>query len=97
MPRVKVQRNQVTLPDDLREILLADDEDEVEAEVVDEGVLLRRSDSARRRAAYDRIRSIQGRVRLSPDLAALPADELEERVAALIEADRKEAAARGHK
>jgi bifunctional DNA-binding transcriptional regulator/antitoxin component of YhaV-PrlF toxin-antitoxin module len=48
MPKVSIHGNQLTLPDDLRELLTTAEDDVLDAEQVDEGILLKRSESARR-------------------------------------------------
>lgn len=50
MPKVSIRENQLTLQDELREALTMDEDDSLDAEEV-EGILLRRSPSARRKAA----------------------------------------------
>ena len=95
MSRVKIRRNQLTLPDELRQVLSSADEDELEAELVEGGVLLRPSREARRRAALERIHRAQASVRLSPELAALSPEERERRIVELLEADEIDAAPHG--
>jgi hypothetical protein len=48
MPNVKIHGNQLTLPEDLRQVLTSSEDDEIEAEEVEEGVLLKRSPAARK-------------------------------------------------
>ena len=48
MPKVSIHGNQLTLPDDLREILTSAEDDSLDAEEVDEGILLKRSPPHRR-------------------------------------------------
>jgi bifunctional DNA-binding transcriptional regulator/antitoxin component of YhaV-PrlF toxin-antitoxin module len=50
MPKVSIRGNQLTLPDELRQALTTAEDDSLEAEEVVEGILLRRSPSARRKA-----------------------------------------------
>ncbi len=87
MPRVKVHRNQLTLPEDLRRALHLADEDYVDAELVEDGILLKPSRKARRRAALADIRAAQAGVRPSPEMAALSPTEREQAIAELLEAD----------
>ncbi len=97
MPRVKIRENQLTLPEELRRALSSASEDELDAELVEDGVLLRPSASARRKAAREGIRAIQRRVRRSPELDAMSPEEEEEMIAELLEADEAdEATARKH-
>ncbi len=93
MPRVKVRQNQLTLPDELRRALSSADEDELDAELVEDGVLLRPSAEARRRAALEDIRAAQAGVRLSPELEAMSPEEAERAIAEMLEADKAEEAA----
>ena len=94
---MKMHHNQLTLPDELRQALSQAESDELEAELVEEGVLLRPSAAARRRAAREGIRAIQRRVRRSPELDAMSPEEEEEMIAELLEADKTEnVAARKH-
>lgn len=84
MARVDVHHNQLTLPDELREAVHLAEEDYVEAELVEGGILLKPSPDARRRAAFSRVSKAQAAVRLSPELDALPAEDFEERIAELL-------------
>jgi bifunctional DNA-binding transcriptional regulator/antitoxin component of YhaV-PrlF toxin-antitoxin module len=63
MPKVSIHGNQLTLPDDLRELLTTAEDDVLEAEKVDEGILLRRSESARRQAGWADIEEARAGVR----------------------------------
>lgn len=63
MPKVSIHGNQLTLPDDLREALTTVEDDSLEAEVVDEGILVRRSDAARREAGWADIETSRAGVR----------------------------------
>lgn len=92
MPRVKIHENQLTLPDELRQALSSANEDELDAELVEGGVLLRPSSAARRKAAREAIRAIQQRVRRAPELDAMSPEEEEEMIAELLAADKAEAA-----
>ncbi len=90
MPRVAVHHNQLTLPDELRDAVHLGEDDYFEAEVVEEGILLKPSPEARRRAALARIEKAQASVRLSPELQALSPEEFEEKVAELLDEDKRD-------
>jgi bifunctional DNA-binding transcriptional regulator/antitoxin component of YhaV-PrlF toxin-antitoxin module len=62
MPKVSIHGNQLTLPDDLREALTTQTDDALDAEEVVEGILLKRSASARRKAGLAHLRSAQSGV-----------------------------------
>ena len=94
MPRVKIHHNQLTLPDELRRALHVADDDYFEAELTEEGVLLKPSPEARRRAGLADIRAAQAGVRLSPELAAMSPEEAEQAIAEMLEADKADEAAR---
>ena len=97
MPRVKVHHNQLTLPEELGQAFHVADEDYFDAEVLEEGILLKPSREARRRAALADIRAAQAGVRyIGPE--PRPSPEEEERIIAeLLEADKaEEAAAKKH-
>jgi len=86
MTKVQVHGNQVTLPDELRSILTHASDDAIEAEEVEEGVLLRRSPEARREAGLADLRRGQSGVRY---LGQRPNAEDEERQIAEILAQDK--------
>jgi bifunctional DNA-binding transcriptional regulator/antitoxin component of YhaV-PrlF toxin-antitoxin module len=90
MSKVHVHGNQVTLPDDLRNVLTSADDDAIEAEEVLEGVLLKRSPAARRTQALANLRVAQAGVRyVGPE--PRPSDEEEERqIAEMLAADKAE-------
>ena len=94
MPRVKIRYNQLTLPEELRRAFHIADEDVLDAEAVEEGILLKPSPEARRRAGLALIHEAQAGVRyIGPE--PRPSPEEEERIIAdLLEADRAEEAAR---
>ncbi len=96
MPRVKVHRNRFTLPEELRRACHVADEDYVADEVGEDGILLRPSREARRRAALERIHKAQAGVRyLGPEPRPSPEDE-ERLIAEMLKADEaEEAAAKG--
>ena len=62
MPKVTIHGNQLILPDDLREVLTSAENDLLDAEEVIEGILLRRSPSARRKAGLANLREAQSGV-----------------------------------
>ena len=88
MPKVQVHGNQVTLPDDLRNLVTSAADDAIEAEEVDEGVLLKASPAIRRAAGLADIRRAQSGVQYTE--AARPgAEEEEERqIADILAADK---------
>jgi hypothetical protein len=75
---VQVHGNQLTLPDDLRRVPTNTENDTIEAEEVDEGVLLKRSPAARRKAGLADIRAAQAEVRYTGS-DPRPSAEAEER------------------
>lgn len=88
MAKVAVHGNQLTLPDDLRNVLTSAADDAIEAEEVEEGILLKRSPAARRSAGLADVRRAQSAVRyLGPN--PRPAAEEEERQIAEMLADDK--------
>jgi hypothetical protein len=91
MPKVPVHGNQVTLPDELRSILTNAANDAIEAEEVEEGVLLKRSPAARRGAGLADICSAQSGARyLGPELRPAASDE-EQQIADMLAADKADA------
>jgi bifunctional DNA-binding transcriptional regulator/antitoxin component of YhaV-PrlF toxin-antitoxin module len=62
MPKVTIRGNQLTLPDDLRQVLTTVEDDSLEAEEVADGILLKRSPSARRKAGLAHLRQAQAGV-----------------------------------
>jgi bifunctional DNA-binding transcriptional regulator/antitoxin component of YhaV-PrlF toxin-antitoxin module len=97
MPKLKIRGDQLTLPADLREMLVLSEDDAIEAEEVEEGILLKRSPAAQRKAALDDIRAAQKGVRyLGPQ--PRPAPEREEReIADMLAADKAEELAKSSK
>ena len=94
MPQVAVHHKQLTLPEELSDALHLADEDYLEAEVVEEGVLLKPSPEARRRAALSGIRKAQASVRyVGPEPRPDPEEE-ERRIAQMLEEDKAEALSR---
>ncbi len=94
MPRVKVHRNRLTLPEELRRAFHVADEDYFDAEAVEDGILLKPSREARRRAALERIHRAQAGVRyIGPEPRPSPEEE-ERLIADMLEADEAEEAAK---
>ena len=90
MPKVHVHGNQITLTDELRDALTTAADDAIEAEEVDDGVLLKRSPAARRSAGLADLRAAQSGVKYlgrSPRPSA--ADE-EREIAELLGNDKEE-------
>ena len=94
MPRIAVHHKQLTLPDELSEALHLTDEDYLEAEVVEEGVLLKPSPETKRRAALAGIREAQAAVRYGGPESRPGADEEEEQIAELLAEEKAEALSR---
>ena len=88
MPKVHVHGNQVTLPDDLRSVLTSAADDVIEAEEVEEGVLLKRSPTNRRRAGLADVRRAQSRIHYVGPEPRPSAEEEEERIAEMLAADK---------
>ena len=77
MPKVHLHGNQLTLPDELRRYLTVAGDDAIDAEEVDEGILLKRSPAAQRAAGLADIRAAQSGVRyVGPE--PRPSAEVEE-------------------
>jgi bifunctional DNA-binding transcriptional regulator/antitoxin component of YhaV-PrlF toxin-antitoxin module len=89
MPKVAIHRNQLTLPEELRAALTLLEDDSLDAEEVDEGILLRRSPSARRRAGIEDIRAAQAGVVYRGALPRPDADQEEGEIADLLAADKR--------
>lgn len=68
MPKGHLHGNQVTLSDDLRAALTTAEDESIDAEEVIEGILLRRSPSARRKAGLAHLREAQSEASGMPDL-----------------------------
>ena len=76
MPKVSIHGNQLTLPAELRERLTSQQDDALDAEEVIEGILLKRSPSARRKAGLKNIRNAQAGVAYAgPEPRPSAADE----------------------
>lgn len=90
MPKVYIQGNRLTLPDDLREILTSAETDSLEAEEVDEGILLKRSASARRKAGFADIEAARAGVRYIGPLPRPSAEEEEQWIADVLYAEKLE-------
>jgi bifunctional DNA-binding transcriptional regulator/antitoxin component of YhaV-PrlF toxin-antitoxin module len=81
MPKVSIHGNQLTLPDDLREILTSAEDDSLDAEEVDEGILLKRSPSARRKAGFADILAARAGVRYTGPLPRPSVEDEEQWIA----------------
>lgn len=88
MPKVSVHGNQLTLPNDLRQTLTSAENDSLDAEEVDEGILLKRSPSARRKAGIADTHDAQAGVRYIGSEPRPSADEEEQRIANMLAADK---------
>jgi bifunctional DNA-binding transcriptional regulator/antitoxin component of YhaV-PrlF toxin-antitoxin module len=89
MPKVQVHGNQITLPDDLRKVLTSAAEDAIEAEEVEEGILLKPSPAVRRRVGLADIRHAQSGVQYTADRRPA-ADEEERQIADILAADKSD-------
>jgi hypothetical protein len=90
MPKVQVHGNQVTLPDDLRKLLTSAAEDAIEAEEVDEGVLLKSSPAIRRTAGLADIRRAQSGVKYTETARPGAEEEEERQIADILAADKSD-------
>ena len=90
VPKVSIRGNQLTLPDELREALTTAEDDSLEAEEVVEGILLRRSPSARRKAGLANLREAQSGVRYIGPLPRPSAEEEEQWIADVLYAEKLE-------
>jgi bifunctional DNA-binding transcriptional regulator/antitoxin component of YhaV-PrlF toxin-antitoxin module len=88
MTKVHLRGNQLTLPEELRRLLTAADDDAIEAEEVDEGVLLKRSPAAQRAAGLADIRSAQAGVRYTGPEPRPSAEDEEQQIANMLAADK---------
>jgi bifunctional DNA-binding transcriptional regulator/antitoxin component of YhaV-PrlF toxin-antitoxin module len=88
MPKVSIRGNQLTLPDDLREALTSAENDSLDAEEVDEGILLKRSPAARRKAGVADLGAAQAGVRYVGPQPRPNAGEEEQQIADLLAADK---------
>ena len=90
MPKLILHGNQLTLPEELRQLLTSFEDDAIEAEEVDEGVLLKRSPAAQRKAALEDIRAAQQGVRYAGPEPRPSAEHEERDIANLLAADKAE-------
>lgn len=90
MPKVSIRGNTLTLPDDLRDALTAAEDDSLDAEEVDEGILLKRSPSARRKSAFDDIQAARAGVRYGGPEPRPSAEEEEQWIADVLHAEKLE-------
>jgi bifunctional DNA-binding transcriptional regulator/antitoxin component of YhaV-PrlF toxin-antitoxin module len=88
MPKVAIHGNQLTLPDDLRARLTTAQDDFLDAEEVDEGILLRRSESGRREAGWADIESARAGVRYVGPQPRPSAEEEEQWIADTLYAEK---------
>jgi bifunctional DNA-binding transcriptional regulator/antitoxin component of YhaV-PrlF toxin-antitoxin module len=88
MPKVPVHGNQVTLPEDLRNVLTSAADDAIEAEEVEDGILLKRSPAARRSAGLTDVRSAQSGVLYVGPTPRPPAEEEEQQIADMLANDK---------
>ncbi len=88
MPKVPVHGNQVTLPEDLRNVLTSAADDAIEAEEVEDGILLKRSPAARRGAGLADVRRAQSGVRYVGSIPRPPAEEEEQQIADMLANDK---------
>jgi bifunctional DNA-binding transcriptional regulator/antitoxin component of YhaV-PrlF toxin-antitoxin module len=90
MPKVPIHGNQLTLPDELRAALTTAEDDSIEAEQVDEGILLKPSPSARRKAAWADIEAARAGVRYVGPQPRPSAAEEEQWIADTLYAEKLE-------
>jgi hypothetical protein len=90
MPKVSIKGNQLTLPDELCQALTTVEDDSLDAEEVVEGILLRRSPSARRKAGLANLREAQSGVRYIGPLPRPSAEEEEQWIADVLHAEKLE-------
>jgi bifunctional DNA-binding transcriptional regulator/antitoxin component of YhaV-PrlF toxin-antitoxin module len=88
MPKVSIHGNQLTLPDDLREALTTAEDDSLDAEEVVEGILLKRSPSARRKAGLKNLRTAQAGVGYAGPEPRPSAEEEEQWIADTLYAEK---------
>jgi bifunctional DNA-binding transcriptional regulator/antitoxin component of YhaV-PrlF toxin-antitoxin module len=97
IPKVSIRGNQLTLPDELHQALTTAEDDSLDAEEVVEGILLRRSPSARRKAGLANLRKAQSGVRYIGPLPRPSAEEEEQWIGDTLYAEKlKERAKRNH-
>jgi bifunctional DNA-binding transcriptional regulator/antitoxin component of YhaV-PrlF toxin-antitoxin module len=90
MPKVAIHGNRLTLPNELREALTTAEDDSLDAEEVFDGILLRRSSSARRKAGLKHIRAAQAGVGYTGPEPRPSAEEEEQRIADTLYAEKLE-------
>jgi bifunctional DNA-binding transcriptional regulator/antitoxin component of YhaV-PrlF toxin-antitoxin module len=88
MPKVHLHGNQLTLPDELRDALTTTEDESLDAEEVIEGILLKRSASARRKAGLVNLREAQSGVGYAGPLPRPNAEEEEQWIADTLYAEK---------
>ena len=88
MPKVSIHGNQLTLPEELRDALTTEETDSLEAEEVIEGILLKRSPSAKRKAGLAHLREAQAGVGYRGPLPRPTAEEEEQQIADILYAEK---------
>ncbi len=88
MPKVHLHGNQLTLPDELRRSLTVADDDALDAEEVDEGILLKRSPAAQRAAGLADLRAAQSGVRYAGPQPRPSAEVEEQQIADMLAGDK---------
>lgn len=87
--RVRVHHNQLTLPEEARRKLELAEDDELDMELVEQGVLLKTT-SSMREAALGQIHQAQAGVRLSAEAEALSPEQREAVVVEEVGAVRRD-------
>ena len=95
MPKVRLHGNQLTLPDELRRYLTVAGDDAIDAEEVDEGVLLKRSPAAQRAAGLADIRAAQSGVRYAGPKPRPGAEVEEQQIADMLAGNAEKKGAKG--
>lgn len=95
MTKLRLHGNQLILPEELRRVLTAEQDDAIDAEEVDEGVLLKRSPAARRAAGLADIRAAQAGARYLGAEPRASAEAEERQIADMLAADKADE--RAHK
>lgn len=90
MPKVSIRGNQLTLPDELRQALTTAEDDSIDAEEVDEGILLKRSPAAQRKAAFEDIKAARAGVQYVGPEPRPSAEEEEQWIADVLYAEKIE-------
>jgi bifunctional DNA-binding transcriptional regulator/antitoxin component of YhaV-PrlF toxin-antitoxin module len=88
MTKVRLRGNQLTLPEELRRALAADEDAAIDAIEVDDGVLLKRSPASRRLAGHADVRAAQAGVRYLGTEPRPPAEAEEREIAEMLAADK---------